>query len=134
MAEGPFGNPRSGSKVWEAPDREVGKSGENRGQIVAHPKFQPAAAFREPRESLRPLAPPVDCRCVSSSFYPERLVALNSPPGYCSIQVLDIPNRRLHVLRIGGRVTECNRDLWPTIPLNHCQPPSLSLTCPPHHA
>jgi len=28
------GNPRSRSKVWEASDREIGKSRENRGQIV----------------------------------------------------------------------------------------------------
>ena len=47
--------PRSGSKVWEALDREIGKSGENRGQIIAHWEFQPAAAFhdRENRRNLR---------------------------------------------------------------------------------
>ena len=49
------GDPHSGSKVWEAPDREIGKPGENRGQIVAHRDFQPAAAFhdRENRCNLR---------------------------------------------------------------------------------
>ena len=31
-----LGDPRSGSNVWEALDREIGKPGENRGQIVAH--------------------------------------------------------------------------------------------------
>jgi hypothetical protein len=30
------GDPRSWSKVWEALDPEIGKPGENRGQIVAH--------------------------------------------------------------------------------------------------
>jgi hypothetical protein len=35
------GDPRSRSKVWEALDREIGKPGENRGQIVAHWEFQP---------------------------------------------------------------------------------------------
>jgi len=40
-----LGDPRSGSKVWEALDREIGKPGENRGQIVANWEFQPAAAF-----------------------------------------------------------------------------------------
>jgi len=50
-----LGDPRSGSKVWKAPDREIGKPGENRRQIVAHPKFQPATAFhdREKRRNLR---------------------------------------------------------------------------------
>ena len=49
------GDPRSGSKVWEALDREIGKPGENRSQIVAHGEFQPAAAFhdRENRRNLR---------------------------------------------------------------------------------
>jgi integrase len=39
-----LGDPRSGSKVWKALDREIGKPGENRGQVVAHWKFQPPAA------------------------------------------------------------------------------------------
>jgi len=43
-----------GSKVWEAPDREIGKPGENRGKVIAHPNFQPATAFhyRENRCNL----------------------------------------------------------------------------------
>jgi hypothetical protein len=45
-----LGVPRSGSKVWEALDPEIGKSGENRGQIIAHWEFQPATAAL-----LRPL-------------------------------------------------------------------------------
>jgi hypothetical protein len=48
------GDPSSGSNVWEALDREIGKPGENRGQIVAHGKFQPAAAFHD-RENRRNL-------------------------------------------------------------------------------
>src|SRR5258708_2816947 len=49
-----LGDPRSGSKVWEALDREIGKPGENRGQIVAYWEFQSAAAFhaREYRGNL----------------------------------------------------------------------------------
>ena len=35
------GDPHSGSKVWEAPDRQIGKSGKNRGKVVAHRNFQP---------------------------------------------------------------------------------------------
>ncbi len=52
------GDPRSGSKVRKAPDREIGKPGENRGQVVAHWEFQSAAAFddrkgrRNPRSRL----------------------------------------------------------------------------------
>jgi hypothetical protein len=33
------GDPRSGSKVWEVPDWEIGKPGENHGKIVAHWEF-----------------------------------------------------------------------------------------------
>jgi hypothetical protein len=49
------GAPHSGSKVWKAPDREIGKSGENRGKVIAHPDLQPTAAFhdRENRRNLR---------------------------------------------------------------------------------
>jgi len=39
--------PRSGSKVWEAPNREIGKPGENRGKVIAHRDLQPAAAFHD---------------------------------------------------------------------------------------
>jgi hypothetical protein len=49
-----LGDPRSGSEVWEALDREIGKPGENRGQIVPHREFQPAAAFHD-RENRRNL-------------------------------------------------------------------------------
>ena len=49
------GDPHSGSKGWKAPDREIGKPRENRGKIIAHWQFQPAAAFhdRENRRNLR---------------------------------------------------------------------------------
>jgi hypothetical protein len=33
------GDPHSGSKVWKAPDREIGKPGENRGKVIAHREF-----------------------------------------------------------------------------------------------
>src|SRR5580693_8446195 len=48
------GDPHSGSKVWKALDREIGKPGENRGKVIAHREFQPAAAFhhRENRRNL----------------------------------------------------------------------------------
>ena len=44
----------AGSKVWKAPDREIGKPGENRGKVIAHWDLQPTAAFhdRENRCSL----------------------------------------------------------------------------------
>ena len=49
------GDPRSGSKVWKAPEREIGKPGENRGKVIAHGDLQPTAAFhdRENRRNLR---------------------------------------------------------------------------------
>jgi hypothetical protein len=39
------GDAHRGSKVWKAPDREIGKPGENLGKVIAHWDFQPAAAF-----------------------------------------------------------------------------------------
>src|SRR6266536_5773674 len=49
------GDPHSGSKVWEAPDREIGKPGENCGKVVAHRDLQPATVFhdRENRCNLK---------------------------------------------------------------------------------
>jgi len=49
------GDPHCGSMVWKAPDREIGKPGENRGEIIAHRDLQPTAAFcdRENRCNLR---------------------------------------------------------------------------------
>ena len=35
-------SPRSGSKAWNESDRAISESGENRSQIVAHRKLQPA--------------------------------------------------------------------------------------------
>ena len=69
------GDPRSGSKVWEAPDREIGKPGENRGKVVAHRNFQPAAAFHDRQNRCNLALLQVDCRCAFSERY------------YCSAQV-----------------------------------------------
>jgi hypothetical protein len=46
------GDPRSGSKLSEAPDLEIGKPRENRGQIAAHGEFQSAAAFHDRENRL----------------------------------------------------------------------------------
>jgi len=43
MPAGPY----SGSEIWEAPDREIGKSGEDCGKVVAHRDSQPTAAFHD---------------------------------------------------------------------------------------
>jgi hypothetical protein len=51
-----LGDPRSGSKVWEALDRKIGKPRGDRGQVVAHWEFQPPAAFHD-RENRRNLGP-----------------------------------------------------------------------------
>ena len=50
-----LGDPRSGSKVREALDRDIAKSGKDRCQIVAYRDSQPSAAFhcREDRRDLR---------------------------------------------------------------------------------
>jgi hypothetical protein len=49
------GDPHSGSTVSKAPDRKIGKPGENRGKVIAHRDLQPTAAFhdRENRRNLR---------------------------------------------------------------------------------
>src|SRR5664280_989249 len=60
-----LGDPRSGSTVWEALDREIGKPGENRGQVVAHWEFQPAAAFHD-RQNRRNLG----SRLWTADVYP----------------------------------------------------------------
>src|SRR6266704_2510256 len=41
------GDPHNGSKVREAPNREIGKPGENRGNVIAHRDLQPTAAFHD---------------------------------------------------------------------------------------
>jgi hypothetical protein len=48
------GDPHSGSKVWKAPDREIGKPGENGRKVIAHRDLQPTTAFRD-RENRRNL-------------------------------------------------------------------------------
>ena len=48
------GDPDSGSKIWKAPDREISEPRENRGKVIAHWDFQPAAAFHD-RENRRNL-------------------------------------------------------------------------------
>ena len=50
-----LGDPRSGSKLWEALERKIGKSGEDRGKVIARRDVQPTAAFhdRENRRNLR---------------------------------------------------------------------------------
>jgi hypothetical protein len=42
------GNPHSGSKVWKAPDREIGKPGETRGKVIAHRDLQPTSSVAAP--------------------------------------------------------------------------------------
>ena len=49
-----LGDPHRGSKVWKAPDREIGKPRENRGEVIAHRDLQPTAAFHD-RENRRDL-------------------------------------------------------------------------------
>src|ERR1035437_7321650 len=84
-------DPRSGSKVSEAPDREIGKRRENRGHIGADWQFQPAAAFHD-RENGRNLWP----RLGAADVYPvlpaqEPRDAWSFPQGYCLAQVPNIP-------------------------------------------
>jgi hypothetical protein len=57
------GDPRSGRKVEEAPNREIGKPGENRGKVIAHRDSQPSAACTT-EKSLQPRAN----RCVGQTL------------------------------------------------------------------
>ena len=59
------GDPRSGSKVRETLDREIGEPGENSEKAVSHRDFQPVARFPRPIKSPRPFASPVGCLYVS---------------------------------------------------------------------
>ena len=46
-------NPGCGSKVRQVLDTAISESGKNRGQIVAHWEFQPAAAFHDRENATR---------------------------------------------------------------------------------
>jgi len=84
LLDGMLGGPRNGSKVWKAPDREIGKPGENRGQIVAHWEFQPAAAFHdgENRRNLRSRPWTADVDPIFASMEIFRYPELCSLPDY----------------------------------------------------
>jgi hypothetical protein len=78
------GDPHSGSKVWKAPDREIGKPGENRGKVIAHRDLQPTAAFheRENRRNLRSRLWAADVQPILSSIEIFRYSELCSLPDY----------------------------------------------------
>ena len=42
-----LGDPHSGSKIWKAADRKIGKPGEDHGQIVAQRELQSPTAFHD---------------------------------------------------------------------------------------
>jgi hypothetical protein len=79
-----LGDPHSGSKVWKAPDREIGKPGENRGKVLAHRDFQPAAGFRDRqnRRNLRSRLWAADVQPVFSSIEIFRYSKLCLLPDY----------------------------------------------------
>ena len=89
------GDPHSGSKVWKAPDREIGKPGENRGKAIAHRDSQPAAALhdRENRRDLRSCHWAADVQPIlSTKSYPGRMefsarLVLTSNSGYSKKRV-----------------------------------------------
>jgi hypothetical protein len=65
-------DPHSGSNVWKAPDREIGKPGENRGKVIVHRNPQPSATsddaepFRIQWLSANRLPrPTIPVRCVA---------------------------------------------------------------------
>src|SRR6267378_2437742 len=88
------GDPRSWSEFRKAPDREIGKPGQNRGQIVAHGDFQPPAAFhdRENRRNLRScqwtayVYPVLATRATGRMEFSAKLV-LSSNSGYSKNRV-----------------------------------------------
>src|ERR1700733_8088523 len=49
-----LGSPHGGSKVCKAPDREIGKPGENSGKVMAHRDLQPTAAFHDRQNRRNP--------------------------------------------------------------------------------
>lgn len=80
-------DPHSGSKVWKAPDREIGKPGENRGKVFAHRNLQPSAAFRdrENRRNFRPgqwtadVQPVLSTRATGRREFSARLLLSSNP-------------------------------------------------------
>src|SRR5438874_2575807 len=58
-------DPRGGRKLWEALEPEIDQPRQNRGQVVAHGEFQPAAAFHH-RENRRNLG----SRLWTADLYP----------------------------------------------------------------
>ena len=94
--------PRSleSSNAGRPTQRESGLEGTESGDQRARgeswksnraPGVSTCGSFPRLRESLQPSVLPVGCRCATSSFDQEQPDAWNSPPGYCSIQVRDIP-------------------------------------------
>jgi len=75
---------RSGSKLREALNREIGEPGKNRSQIAAHCEFSPAAAFhdRQNRRNLRPCQWTADVYPVLPSIEIFRYSELCSLPDY----------------------------------------------------
>ena len=106
------GGPHSGSEIWEAPDRETGKPGENRGKVIAYPDLQPTTAFhdRENRRNLRSRLWAADVRPVDrTDQLPDRRYAevahdpgaISRRPAHGSFAVLAM-NHRMHIA--------CDRD------------------------
>jgi len=60
-----------GVSSGKAPDREIGKPGENRGKVIAHRDLQPTAAFhdRENRRNLRSRLWAADVQPISTKSY-----------------------------------------------------------------
>src|SRR5437899_478324 len=56
------GDPLSGSKVWKASDREIGKPWVESWKSNRTPGLAADGSFPRPRESLQPSVPLVGCR------------------------------------------------------------------------
>jgi hypothetical protein len=112
-----LGDPRSGSKVWKAPDREIGKTGENRGKVIAHRDLQPTAAFhdRENRRNLRSRLWAADVQPILPSieiFRCSKLCSLqnyvqSASPGCLSDHEQPAFEREVDVCRDTTEVADC---------------------------
>jgi hypothetical protein len=111
------GDPHSGSKVWKAPDREIGKPGENRGKVIAHRDLQPTAAFhdRENRCNLRSRFWAADVQPILSSieiFRYSKLCSLqnyvqSASPGCLSNHEQPASERKADVRRDTTELADC---------------------------
>ncbi len=86
-------DPHSRSNVWKAPDREIGKPGENRGKVSAHRDFQATATFND-RENCRTFNPACGLPMCNRFFRPRATGRMEFSAGLVLVLIRDTPRSR----------------------------------------